>query len=253
MTAPRPALLDPADPALALGLLTRLPVPVAMNTAQRRGARAAWAYPLAGLVVGGLAALLMQAALWAGLPEGLSAALALGLTVVLTGAMHEDGLADCADGFWGGFARDRRLEIMHDSRIGTYGVLALILLGLLRWQGLAELARHWPVLLAVGMLSRAAMVVVWAALPPARADGLARSLGQPRPATAAVALGLAIAGAWACLDSSVMVAALATAAAAVAVALLARAKIGGQTGDVLGATQQIAEVAALLSLTVLLT
>jgi len=120
------------DIPAAIGLLSRLPVPVDTDLATRRGARAAWAYPLAGLVVGALAGLVAQVALWLGLPPSIAALLALAAMIAITGALHEDGLADSADGLWGGWDRARRLEIMKDSRIGTYGVLALGLTLLLR-------------------------------------------------------------------------------------------------------------------------
>src|SRR6056297_3491159 len=111
-----------SDLVSAAMLLTRLPVR-GMPTA--RAADAAWAWPLVGLAVGLPAGVVGMAVAAAGLPGGLAAAAALTVSIVLTGALHEDGLADCADGFWGGFDRARRLEIMRDSAIGSYGVLAL--------------------------------------------------------------------------------------------------------------------------------
>lgn len=253
MSAPRPGLLHRADPALAIGLLTRLPVPVRMETAKERGARAAWAFPLAGLIVGGIAAGLLVGLTWLGLSDSLSTALALTAMIMITGAMHEDGLADCADGFWGAWDRERRLEIMHDSRIGAYGVLAIVLALLLRWQGLTEIA-SWPLMLpALAMLSRAAMVALWAALPPARQDGLARSIGQPTGATAAIALGVALVGAWLLIGPYAGLAMGAMIAGTLGVGAVALHKIGGQTGDVLGATQQLSEIAMLLCMSIILT
>jgi adenosylcobinamide-GDP ribazoletransferase len=236
-----------SDISEALGLLTRLPVRL---RGEPRGSQAAWAYPLAGLAVGGLGALVafaLQAA-----PPALSAGLALAAMIIVTGALHEDGLADTADGLWGGWTRARRLEIMKDSRIGTNGVLALVLATLLRWVALAALIGAgwiWAVV-AVAVASRAPMVVVMAALPNARGDGLSASTGRPSAQAALVALAIGgvalLALGWAGLWG---VAALV--AAATAVALIARAKIGGQTGDILGATQQISEIAALATLAAL--
>ncbi|MBE3640656.1 adenosylcobinamide-GDP ribazoletransferase, partial [Mangrovicoccus algicola] len=176
-------LLDLRDIAAALGLLTRLPVKVNTGFAIARGAGAAWAWPLAGLAVAvtaGGAGWIAQAA---GLPATLAAGLVLGLQALLTGAMHEDGLADCADGLWGGWSRARRLEIMKDSHIGSYGVLALVLATGLRWQALLLLlplgATGWGIWLGACMISRGAMVAVMAALPRARPGGLSATAGRP--------------------------------------------------------------------------
>ena len=121
------------DLPLALSLLSRLPVPVDHSRAGERAATAAWAYPLVGAGLAGLTGGLAWALSAAGLPPGPAAGLVLVAQVMLTGALHEDGLADSADGLWGGWERERRLEIMRDSRIGAYGVLALGLSLLLRW------------------------------------------------------------------------------------------------------------------------
>lgn len=240
------ALIARGDMAAALGLLTRLPVPVDGPRAMARGARAAWAWPLAGLVVAGLAVLAGWLA--AGLGSNIAAGLMLAVMVVVTGGLHADGLADCADGFWGGQTPARRLDIMRDSRIGAYGTLALILgLGLI-WQALAGLVAQagWGAIIAASVLSRAAMAGVMAALPFARRDGLAAGVGRPPRQTAGLgallALGLALAlTGWAALP-----AAAAAALAAAAVARLAQARLGGQTGDVLGAAQMLSDLAALL-------
>ena len=105
----RDTLIKGADLAAALGLLSRLPVPVEATAAQARGAAAAWAYPLAGLLIGAITALAGAAALWLGLPSALAAGLMLAIGVIVTGGLHEDGLADAADGLWGmtGFGGSR--------------------------------------------------------------------------------------------------------------------------------------------------
>jgi len=249
-TGRAPALLHPSDVTLALGLLTRLPVTVRHPA---RGARAAWAWPLAGAALGGLAALAGALALALGLPAPVAALIALGALVMLSGGLHEDGLADTADGLWGGGTRARRLEIMRDSRIGSYGVIALVLGLGLRGVALAGAFADGAVagalaLVVAAMLSRAAMAVVMAALPPARADGLAHGQGRPPRATAMLAATLAAIAAVTCAGGAGIIAALAVSLAATAVAGLARTKIGGQTGDILGAVQQVAEITALLCL-----
>ncbi|WP_372884195.1 adenosylcobinamide-GDP ribazoletransferase [Shimia sp.] len=241
-------LLRPGDIATALALLSRLP----LRARFERGADAAWAYPLAGPVLALIAALPTALLLSVGLPAPLAALVWLALHVVLTGAMHEDGLADSADGLWGGWEPARRLEIMKDSRIGSYGVIALCLSLAARWAALglllAEPGWLWG-LVAVGALSRATMPALMAALPHARASGLSRAQGRPSRTTALVAAAIALALALLC--SGAAAAALAAVAALVALACagIARAKIGGQTGDILGATQQVAEIALLFTLT----
>ena len=238
------------DCAVALVLLTRLPMPRLPTEAFARQARAVWAFPLAGLVVAGLAVAVGIAAAVVGLPPAPVAGLVLAVQVILTGAMHEDGLADSADGLWGGLERTRRLEIMKDSHIGSYGVLALILSLGLRWSALVALVAggDWPVVIAVAMLSRAMMAGVMAALPNARDGGLSRSVGRPGTGPAVLALALALLATWALAGPAVAgIGGAAAVLAACGAAALARAKIGGQTGDILGATQQVAEIAALLA------
>lgn len=244
------ALFHPSDLALAVGLLTRLPVPVQDAT---RGSRAAWAWPLAGAVLGGLSALAGGAAMALGLPAPVAALVALGALVMLSGGLHEDGLADTADGLWGGWTRQRRLEIMRDSRIGSYGVIALVLSLGLRAVALAPIFAAGALaalaaLIVAAMVSRAAMAGVMAALPHARADGLAQAQGRPPLATVLLAAALASVTAVALGGMAGVAAAGAAALAALVVARVAQDRIGGQTGDILGAAQQVAEIAALMCL-----
>ncbi len=246
-------LVAPVDLPAALGLLTRLPVVVDGKAATTRGAAAAWAYPLAGVVVGVILATVIPLFLWIGVPGGIIAGLVLALSVILTGAMHEDGLADSADGLWGGWTTARRLEIMKDSHIGAYGVCAVALSLLIRWLALVviiSVGGYWVAFIAVGALSRASMVVMMAVLPNARGSGLSSSVG--RPPEAAVWLAIAIAVAFAALCGMMTLVLVAAAATAVCTAI-AKAKIGGQTGDILGATQQITEMAMLIAVVVMVT
>lgn len=231
-----------ADITGALMLLTRLPVPARLPA--RHGAQGAWAWPLAGLAVGGIGA--ATAALAAPLGPPIAAALALAAMAAATGGLHEDGLADTFDGLWGGQTPARRLEIMKDSHIGSYGVLALIFVTLIRWQALAALlaADQWGGLLAAACLARAPMAVISAALPNARKRGLSAMTGRPAAGTAAAAAALALMIAL-ITTSAPLTMALAAALAALGLAAVARARIGGQTGDILGASQQFAEAAAL--------
>ncbi|MEM6371888.1 MAG: adenosylcobinamide-GDP ribazoletransferase [Pseudomonadota bacterium] len=236
------------DLAAALVLLTRLPVPRLPDAAFSDPARAAWAYPLVGLVLGGAAGIVMALSAWLGLPALMSAGLTLATLIVLTGAMHEDGMADTTDGLWGGHDPARRLEIMKDSRIGAYGVLALILAMGLRWLGLAEVTVGGLVTALV--LSRAMMPVVMRA-PHARDTGLSHSVGRPRPDTVGIALIIGAVCATALAGSHGLAAMVTALGVALGIVALARAKIGGQTGDILGATQICCEITVLLTLIML--
>lgn len=247
-------LVAAADILVALGLLTRLPVPVNAETAQARSANIAWAYPLAGLVVGGFGAATGYMALWLTLPVPLVAGLVLLSTIVVTGALHEDGLADTADGFWGGRDRAGRLKIMKDSHIGSFGVIALILSVGLRWSALSVvIAGDSPALsiLAAAVLSRGPMVAVMATLPNARDTGLSVLVGRPAGMTALLAIALALAGGAVLLGLTLLPVAAVLCLTTIIAAAIARTKIGGQTGDVLGAVQQIGEVAVLATLAAL--
>ncbi|MBV0892711.1 adenosylcobinamide-GDP ribazoletransferase [Paracoccus sp. Z118] len=236
-----------AELHLALILLTRVPFGRLRDPVPTLGA-AAWAFPLAGLLVGLIAGGVMWAALALGLSPLIAAGVALGAQVVATGALHEDGLADICDGFWGGTSRERRLQIMRDSRIGSYGTVGLILTLGLRWLGLAALAEAQALgaVIAVAMTSRVAPVVLMGSLPPARPDGLGAqgsTMGTKAVLLAALLGGLpmlVVPRGWAALAVAALVVA--------GLAMVARAKIGGQTGDVLGAAQQVAEIALLLTL-----
>ncbi len=238
------------DVILALGLLTRLPLP---RSGSGGGARAGWAYPLAGLAVGALAALAGGMASAGGLPAPLAALVALSALIMSTGALHEDGLADTVDGLWGGWTRERRLEIMKDSRIGAYGVIALVLSLCARWAALwlcyeAGAAPAAAALIAAAALSRAPLPALTTALPNARGGGLSHAVGRSEPAAAAIAAGLGAAIAIVLTGTAAFGAILWAAVGALAIGVLARIRIAGQTGDILGAAQQIAEIAILFSL-----
>lgn len=240
--------IAPVDLPAAIGLLTRIPIPVRTALAVARGARAAWAYPLAGALIGVVLATCVALLDRMGLPNGIIAALVLALSAILTGAMHEDGLADSADGLWGGWDRARRLEIMKDSTIGVYGVLALLLALLIRWLAITALIAtetYWAGLIVVATLSRGGMVVLMATMGNARANGLSQTVGRPSGLTAWIAVGVAALIALLCGHLGLLIAA---AIATILCGMIAQAKIGGQTGDILGATQQVTEILLLLVL-----
>jgi adenosylcobinamide-GDP ribazoletransferase len=249
----RPSLIDIA---VAAALLTRLPLPRLPDRAFARQTRAGWAFALVGAGVGLLAAGAGLAALWAGLPAGAAAGAVLGAQIALTGAMHEDGLADTADGLWGGWTIERRLQIMRDSHIGSYGVLALILSLGLRWVALALLIAAGNgvligAVIAAAALSRAVLPGLMTVLPAARVDGLAHGVGTPGWGVSTCALGFGGALAWLGAGAAIVLPALVAFLAVAALAAIARAKIGGHTGDILGAAQQVAEISLLLGLSAL--
>jgi adenosylcobinamide-GDP ribazoletransferase len=232
-----------ADLLTAITLLTRLPVP-AFAGAVPLG-RTVWAFPIVGAAVGVLAAFVYTLCHRVGMPSLLASVWAVAALVLLTGALHEDGLADTADGFGGGATRGRKLEIMRDSRLGTYGALALVILLLVRFAALTTLAAPWNVLTATVIAEgcgRAAMVVPLLLLPPARSDGLGRAAGQPPPARAAAAIVFSVLFAFALVPRALACGAIAVMfAGALVTTWIAHRQIAGHTGDVLGATSSVTE------------
>lgn len=248
---PRPGLPRLVqDAALAVVFLTRVPLPLRGPLADGAAARAMGWFPLVGALVGLAGGLVFALAGLAHLPPLTAALLALASTVWLTGGLHEDGAADVADGFGGGRDRARKLEIMRDSRVGSYGVLALVFSVALRASALAAIAEPGPVVAALvvaGALSRCGLAAVALLLPPARRDGLAVAQGRPGLPTTLLVLALGGLTALALLGWVGVCAIAATAGAAWLVAATARRQIGGHTGDVFGTVQQAGEVAVLLT------
>jgi adenosylcobinamide-GDP ribazoletransferase len=225
----------------AFMLLTRLPV-ARLSRGEMPAAACVWAYPVVGAVIGSIGAVVFAVARL-GLPPIIAAILAVTATILATGGLHEDGLADTADGFGGGWTVERKLEIMRDSRIGSYGALALMLSLALRVTALATISEPSAAayaLIAAGALGRGAMLLPLWRLRPARASGLAAPLAAMAPPAAFI--GMALAAAPAMLAPLTLFAA---GAAAAIMIWLTRRHIGGYTGDVLGATEQLAECAVL--------
>lgn len=242
---------------IALGFLTRVPLPQRMDWRDEWLQASARHFPVVGLAVGACAAAVLTggAALWS-LPVALL--LSMGATLALTGAFHEDGLADTFDALGGPAPRERALAIMKDSRLGTYGSTALIATLALKFAALTALGTEAAaaLLLAHGV-SRAAPVLVMRWLPyagdadAAKAKPLARQMSR---------VGVGVALAWAAAISAGIAATGALGAVAVALALAAamltawltarwfRRRLGGFTGDTLGATQQLSELVIYLAL-----
>lgn len=248
---------------LCLRLISRLPLP-ALPGEDEPHARpeletVARMLPAAGAVLASLGALALLLGLGLGFGPWLSATLALATLTLASGAFHEDGLADTADGLGGGANAERRLEIMRDSRIGSFGASALTLGFALRIAALATLAARVDsagaaaAVVATGAVSRAAALVPMMLLRPARSDGLAAkgrpSLSAFRVAwlwAAGIGFGLALLTSLPLLGMA-MAFALAIGAALLVTGTAARL-IGGHTGDLGGAAQQLGEVAAMLGL-----
>lgn len=239
------------DVRIAIAFLTRLPMPHPNGAHPATFVRALRTFPLVGAAIGLLVGLVYLGLLAIGLPNFAGAALALGAGALLTGALHEDGLADMADGFGGGRDRAAKLEIMRDSRLGTYGAMILMVSFAAKFSALATLptALVVPGLMTCHALARGILPAIIIALPTARQQGLGASSGTPTQATAVIAAASAFVIAILALPWTYAVAAaLVAAASGCAIGMLALRQIGGQTGDVLGAAEQVAETSILLLL-----
>lgn len=230
----------------AAAFLTRVPNAAPFDTSEDLASAVPW-FPVVGALVGASVAGVYAGALQLTAPLP-AAGVALTCGVLLTGAFHEDGLGDMADGFGGGYNRADTLRIMKDSRQGTYGVMAIALSLVIRLTSIAALPWRMAIvaITASHALSRASAVGLMRSLPAATEDGLGSAYLASlkiRRVAAGVASGLAIAAMLAGLWAAVAAGACAIAAAVIRV--IAKRKIGGITGDVLGATQQICECVSL--------
>lgn len=230
----------------AFSLLTRLPIGINTQQPSSLASAVPW-LPVVGAAIG----LVVAGAYALGLlvfPPLVSAGLALVAGILLTGALHEDGLGDTADALAGASTPEERLRILRDPRLGTYGVCAVVMSILIRVSAVAALDR-WDAaaaLVAGNALGRAAAVGVLGTLPAA-SDGLGASYAAAvKPRHVAIGIGLGVLIGAAALGILGLLAVLAAAIAAVATRRLARRTIGGMTGDVLGAAEQAAEVSILL-------
>lgn len=248
----RPGLAE--DLVMALRFFSRLPTGDAPHEVPVLD-RIARALPLASVIIGAIPVAVLMGGTWLGLPPMVAATLAVASAVIIGGAMAEDGLADAADGLFGGQTIERRLEILKDSRHGTYGVAALCLFLVLRVVGLGSMAALSP--LAAGVMWLSAMVLarsgsLWIsfALPPARRDGASASAGQVGRMSFIIGMVLALLiGLLVALPAvGPLGFALGVACGALVIwgwSLLCRRLLGGQTGDVIGAAQALAEIAVL--------
>ena len=239
-------LLD--DIGLSLVFFTRLRLP-SSDFGRRSLAEAIWAAPFAGLAVAVIGALVYAIIIALGLAAGPAAALALAATMLVTGCLHEDGLSDIADGFGGGRTREKKLEIMRDSRIGAYGAAALGISLLIRWSALSELAGPGHIflaLLAAHAASRGLFGAFMHLLPPARSDGLSADAGSVTAETAVVGAALGTVALLALGLGGAIAAFILLGLLFAGFRALCLSQIGGQTGDTIGALQQLGEIAVLL-------
>lgn len=233
---------------MAVRYLTIVPLPGSARIVAHDLGRAAVWFPVVGLAIGAAAVLADRVATFL-FPTLLSALLTVTVWKLLTGGLHLDGLADSLDGLVG---RDpeHRLAIMRDSRIGAFGALGLILFLLLEIAALAELrgALRWQVLLAAPALARSMPLLIGRLFPPARREGHGASFQASLSAkSAAVGLAVGLAVTVASLGAPGIAAALAGMAAALGFARLLAARLAGVTGDVLGASIEVCELAVLLT------
>jgi adenosylcobinamide-GDP ribazoletransferase len=239
------------DLEAAFQFSTRLPIGGWIATERVDFAQMAWAIPVAGAIVGLIGTLVYAVAQAFGLAPIPSAALTVVATMLTTGCLHEDGLADTADGFGGGRSPDDKLAIMRDSRVGTYGTCALILSVLLRTSAIASLAIPplvTPALIAAHAASRATMPISMWLVPPARTDGLSAAAGSVSQRSFGIASALGIAAL--VLAFGLTAGIVLTVLLLLVIGGMARLcikQIGGQTGDVLGALEQISEIIILLA------
>ena len=234
------------DARAALGFLTRIPVG-RVESAEPSLTRIAAYFPLVGVVVAAVG----FGAWWVGtslLGSLAGAVLSVVAAVMVTGALHEDGLADTVDGLWGGATPSERLAIMRDSRLGTYGAVAVVADLLLRVALLAPYGTSdWfdvaGLLLAGHVVGRAAPVVLAATLPPARTDGQGARLAPPTRRDLVIAVGTAVLAAVLAVGWWAPVPLLAAGLTMAAVRQAARRRLGGGTGDVYGAAVALTNLA----------
>lgn len=239
------------DLTAALSLLTRFPVTSQEKFQHHRGA---WAWPVIGAGLGALAGILAAVSLAVTESPSIAAIVGLASLAVMTGCLHEDGWADSMDGLWGGSNIERRIKIMRDSHIGAYGATALVVILISKFAMISAIvASINPIIVfaVVGALSRAMMLLAIHIFPLARHEGLAATCGKPTRevtlwgGTLAILFSVLMLG-WQAAIVIVLMGIVGT-----LFGFWVKQKIGGHTGDTLGATQQVAELAGLLMLAAL--
>lgn len=236
------------DVYVSVVFLTRLPAPGWPEAAARKLSTGMWAFPIAGVLVATIAGVVYGVCDALGLPVFISSLFAVVALIIATGGLHEDGLSDLADGVWGGPDPEKRLAIMSDSRIGAFGAIALIVSVAGRAAAIAAIGQPLFVLgalVAAAAVSRAVMPAVMTFGTPAKSDGLGATAGKPAASAWGSALLLAAGICAIAAPTGWFACTIAAAAGAALVSWFARRNLGGYTGDVLGAAQQVAELFAL--------
>jgi adenosylcobinamide-GDP ribazoletransferase len=238
----------------AVALITRIPVPDKTFEGDQSNLPIDWAYPLIGLLLAlpiyltGLLLLSLR------FDSGLVAATTVVFLIMSTGAMHEDGLADTVDGFWGGWDKENRLKIMKDSHVGTYGIIALIFSILIRWYCIKlsiDQNLFFVAIVTSCTLSRSFMTFYMWTTPCAKEVGLSANTGRPDDVSTTIAFLIGL------ITTILLLGIKSVAVLALCFVVLWSAKtistkkINGQTGDTIGAVQQICEVCILCAITVL--
>ncbi len=243
-----------ADLRICLGVLTRLPVYIGAAPEDFSIAEASRFFPIVGALIGLIAGLVLWVGSWFDFPSVILALFSLLAMTGITGALHEDGLADTFDGIGGGTTREQKLSIMRDSQIGSYGVMALLFSFGLRWAALTEITEIGIdaaiyALIAAATASRAALPGIMHYIPVAREDGLSAGAGKPSFDRAIVAILIGVAFLLFLLGFRTSIVSLGFAVLVTGLFIyFVATRIGGQTGDVLGASQQIAETTILLAI-----
>ncbi|QDF68107.1 adenosylcobinamide-GDP ribazoletransferase [Shewanella sp. SNU WT4] len=232
---------------VAIGFFTRIPVPASIQVDSDKLNHASRYFGLVGILMGSVCGLaLVILAQW--LPISVVVIIVMLLSVLLTGAFHEDGLADTADGFGGGWQVSDKLAIMKDSRLGTYGAVAILLILLLKWQALTLLAEHSLIAAVVALvlahgLSRVLAASLIYTETYVRDEGKSKPLAnQQQPIDLGILLLTALVLVFSLPLSTIMVLGIGLISCRQLLVLWFRRQIGGYTGDTLGAAQQLSEV-----------
>ncbi|WP_421780458.1 adenosylcobinamide-GDP ribazoletransferase [Kiloniella litopenaei] len=260
------------DLRIALAFMTRIPVPYPMDQegkpTSRSLAEASWSFPLIGILVGFISATVLVISFYLSLPLYVCALLAIIASILATGALHEDGLADVADGFGGSHDLERKLEIMKDSRVGSYGVLALgisVLMRTLLLGSLLSLAQlsplgadnyQWAILIQIfaiyisaHMIGRGLAPLMMSHLPLAKKSGMAATAAKPKLRSSYGSLLLTMVFLFLFLPPlSVLIVLVSNVLMVLFLSWLTMRQIGGYTGDVLGTAVQLCEIVTYLAL-----
>lgn len=234
----------------AVRFLSILPIPGRYGSERADLARSAPFFPVVGLLLGALAALVAWAASLVAPPMVVAAAVVV-LLLSFSGCLHMDGLCDTADGLLSARPRERALEIMKDSHVGTMGVMAAVCVLLMKFASLASLQpnRLWPAVFLMPLAGRCAMVMHLALLPYARSDGLGSVFYTKRRYLAAIkAVAVLCAACWVMFGAGGWIVAGVSIAIVLLLAVYFRYRIGGATGDTFGATCEIIEIVPALTL-----